>query len=33
MNIVFTPTERDTFSRLMEITNGVGYDLIIDFSG
>lgn len=33
MNIVFTPTERDTFSRCMEITNGLGYDLILDFSG
>ena len=33
MNIVFTPTERDTFQRCMEITNGLGYDLILDFSG
>ena len=33
MNIVFTPTERDTFSRCMEITNGLGYDLILDLSG
>lgn len=33
MNIVFTPTERDTFSRCMEITNGLGYDLILDFGG
>lgn len=33
MNIIFTPTERDTFQRCMEITNGLGYDLIIDFSG
>lgn len=33
MNIVFTPTERDTCQRCMEITNGLGYDLILDFSG
>ena len=33
MNIVFTPTERDTYQRCMEITNGLGYDLILDFSG
>ena len=33
MNIVFTPTERDTYSRCMEITNGLGYDLVLDFSG
>jgi hypothetical protein len=33
MNIVFTPTEKDTFSRCMEISNGLGYDLILDFSG
>ena len=33
MNIIFTPTERDTFARCMEITNGLGYDLILDFSG
>ena len=33
MNIVFTPTERDTFARCMEISNGLGYDLILDFSG
>lgn len=33
MNIVFTPTERDTFQRCIEITNGIGYDLVLDFSG
>jgi NADPH:quinone reductase-like Zn-dependent oxidoreductase len=33
MNIVFTPTERDTFQRCMDITNGLGYDLILDFGG
>ena len=33
MNIVFTPTERDTYTRCMEITNGLGYDLVLDFSG
>mmetsp|Transcript_18391 Transcript_18391/g.31439 ORF Transcript_18391/g.31439 Transcript_18391/m.31439 type:complete len:189 (-) Transcript_18391:496-1062(-) len=33
MNIIFTPTERDTYARCSEITNGVGYDLILDFSG
>lgn len=33
MNIVFTPTERDTFAKCMEISNGLGYDLILDFSG
>lgn len=33
MNIVFTPTERDTYQRCMEITNGLGYDLILDFGG
>lgn len=33
MNIIFTPTERDVFQKLMEITNGLGYDLILDFSG
>ena len=33
MNIVFTPTERDTFQRCIDITNGLGYDLILDFGG
>lgn len=33
MHIIFTPTERDTFQRCMEITNGLGYDLILDFGG
>ena len=33
MNIIFTPTERDTFQRCMDITNGLGYDLVLDFGG
>lgn len=33
MNIVFTPTERDTSAKCMEISNGLGYDFILDFSG
>ena len=33
MNIIFTPTERDTFQRCMDITNGLGYDLVLDFTG
>ena len=33
MNIVFTPTEKDTYQRCMDITNGLGYDLILDFGG
>jgi len=33
MNIVFTPTERDPWQKCMEITNGIGYDLILDFAG